>query len=272
VTATATGLRPLDVLFEVDGLPRVELPAELARLHGGGLGFQSPALYANFVATLDGVVAVPSLPQSNKLISAGSEADRFLLGLLRAFADAVVIGSGTLHGSPSGSWEPDSPDDVVADQLAQLRASLHLPAVPELAILTRSGAIDVDHPVLDRGALVLTTDAGATALENRVPPASRVVSLGDDVEPVRVVSLLRERGHDRILSEAGPTVFGAFLDAGLVDEVFLTLSPLLAGDEPGDGRLHLVEGASWVPGSGPSGRLLSVRRDGSHLFLRYALR
>lgn len=272
MTSTVTELSPLQVLFEDEGLGEAGLPDELGRLYGGGLSFRPPCFYANFVSTLDGVVAIPSLAQSNKLISGGSEADRFVMALLRAFAQAIVIGSGTLHGSPAGQWRPDSGDRLVAEQLAQLRTNLELPPLPELAILTRTGAIDVDHPVLGRGALVVTTDAGAAHLRDRLPPSSTVLSLGDDVAPARVAALLRERGHSVVLCEAGPTVFGAFLDAGLVDEVFLTLAPLLAGSEAGETRLQLVEGVAWRPGAGPVGRLLSVRRDASALFLRYGLR
>ena len=272
MTSTATGLQPLEVLFEADGLPAVDLPAELERLYGGGLGFTAPAFFSNFVSSLDGVVAIPSLPQSNKLISRGSEGDRLVMSLLRAFADVIVVGSGTLHGSPAGRWRPDSQDAQVDEELAQLRRALGLVPVPELAILTRSGAIDVNHPALRAGALVVTTDAGETALRDRIPSASTVVSLGNDLDPRRVVTLLHERGHALVLSEAGPTVFGAFLDAGMVDELFLTISPLLVGREGGEDRLQLVEEHSWLSGEVPLGRLLSARRAGSHLLLRYSLR
>ena len=161
-----------DVLFEAEGLPRFDLPDELERLHGGTLGFTSPRLYANFVSTLDGVVAIPSVPESNKIIAAGSEADRFLMGLLRAFADVVVIGTGTLHGSPKGMWSPVGPYPAAAEALAELRTRLGLSAAPEVAILTRSGSLDVDHPVLERGALIVTTDEGKVALGDRLPAAS----------------------------------------------------------------------------------------------------
>jgi riboflavin biosynthesis pyrimidine reductase len=84
------------------------------------------------------------------------------------------------------------------------------------------------------------------------------------------VEALRERGHRRILSEAGPHTFGELLDAELVDELFLTTSPLVVGaGEPGS-RLRLVEGADLAP-EGTRLRLLSLRRHGSHLFHRYAV-
>jgi riboflavin biosynthesis pyrimidine reductase len=262
----------LTLLYESEEVPAFDLPAELSRLYGGPLGFADPRLYANFVSTLDGVVAIPSIPQSNKLINQGSEADRFVMGLLRACADAIVIGTGTLHGSPRGTWTPERAYPPAAAAFAELRQRLDRPPVPQLTVLSRSGSFDVSHPVLERGALVVTTDRGADALRRRLPAASDVVSLGADVDPPNVVGLLRDRGHSRILSESGPTVFGAFLEAGLVDELFLTVSPLLAGRTRDDDRLQLVEDVAFLPDKRVAGRLLSVRSSGAQLFLRYGFR
>ena len=70
-----TELAPFQVLHEASGHD-LALPAELRRLYGGNLGLPEQCLYANFVATVDGVVAIPALPGSNRAISGGSEADR----------------------------------------------------------------------------------------------------------------------------------------------------------------------------------------------------
>jgi riboflavin biosynthesis pyrimidine reductase len=266
-----TELEPLDVLFEAEGLPALELPEVLGHLYGGSLGFRTPRLYANFVSTLDGVVAIPSVPQSNTLIAAGSEADRFVMGVLRAFADVIVIGTGTLHGSPKGLWMPEGPYPQMARALAELRRRLERPRVPELAILTRSGSLDLDHPALERGALVVTTDQGKATLGHKLPGASTVESLGPDLHPRDAIAVLRDRGHSLVLTEGGPTVFGSLVAAGLVDELFLTVSPLLAGRPDPDDRLQLIEDAPLLPDAGVSGRLLSARSSGSHLFLRYEL-
>jgi len=77
-------MEPLDVLFEGERPRAADLPSELARLYGGGVGFEEPCLYSNFVSTIDGIVALPSVPQSNVLIADSSEGDRFVMGLLRA--------------------------------------------------------------------------------------------------------------------------------------------------------------------------------------------
>jgi riboflavin biosynthesis pyrimidine reductase len=248
------------------------LPAELERLHGGGLGFREPCLYANFVATLDGFVAIPGMPNSNAFVAGESDADRFLMGLLRALADVVLIGSGVLRASPRGTWQAGSIFPPAAAAYAELRDALGIPPLAEVALLTGSGSIDPAHPLLDTGALVLTSDSGAEQLRDRLPAASTIVTLGSStrIPPADVVRVLRERGHRRILSEAGPHTFGELLDGGLVDELFLTSSPLLIGDAGPGSRFTLVEGADLTP-DGSRARLLSLRRHGSHLFHRYAI-
>ena len=272
VVTSPAPIEPLEVLFEVDGLPETPLPAELERLHGGRLGFREPCLYTNFVATLDGVVAIPGMRNSNAFVAGESDADRFLMGLLRAMADVVLIGSGVLRASPRGTWQASAIFPPAASAYAELRKSLGVPATVDVALLTGSGSVDPAHPVLELGALVLTTDSGAERLRGSLPAASTILPLGADprIPPDEILRALRERGYGRILSEAGPHTFGELLDARLVDELFLTSSPLLVGAAGPGSRLALVEGADLVPDAARA-RLLSLRRDGSHLFHRYAI-
>ena len=86
----------IELLWEEHGLPEQPLPETLRALYGGGLGFAGERLYANFVQTVDGVVAIPELEKSNALVADGSRAAKFLMGLLRALADVVLVGPGTL--------------------------------------------------------------------------------------------------------------------------------------------------------------------------------
>ncbi len=203
-------IEPLQVLYEAAGLPPSDLPPALQELCGGGLGFDKPRVYANFVSTLDGVVAIPSLAQSNKVISAGSEGDRFVMGLLRACADVVLIGAGTLQGSPYGSWTPERAYPPAADAFAELRRRLGRASTPELAILSGGGSIAPSHPALDAGALVLTSEPAAARLRRRPPAASTIVALGEEttIEPRRAVEALRERGHRLISPKLGRTALG----------------------------------------------------------------
>jgi riboflavin biosynthesis pyrimidine reductase len=266
-------VKQLDLLWEPEGEPTYELPAALAELYPGSIGFAGPTLFANFVETVDGIVALPSLPQSNKLIADGSEADRLVMGLLRACADVVLVGAGTMQASRSATWSAEKAFPPAADAFAELRRRLGKTERPEVAFLTASGRIDVEHPALEAGALVLTTPGGAATLEGRLaePSQAVVVNEGDLVDVRAAIDLLRARGHDQILSEGGPTVFGLLLEAGVVDELFVTVSPLLAGRSPLSARLGLIEGVHFLPDTRIAGRLAGVRRHGGHLFLRYRL-
>lgn len=262
-------LEPFEILFEEDGLRGVELPEELRQVYGSDLGFREPCLYANFVSTVDGVVAIPALESSNEVISAGSKADHFLMGVLRAFADVVLIGAGVFRAAPQGTWRPEKVYPPAAEAFAGLRGRLGRPPAPEVAVLTGRGSIDPSHPLLASGALVLTSEQGAAALGSRLPQASTSAVIGEGalLDGRAVVDALHERGHRLILSEAGPHVFGSLLEAGVVDELFLTTSPLLAGDAGAGSRLRLVEAADLVPLL--ELRPLSLRRHGQHAFARY---
>jgi riboflavin biosynthesis pyrimidine reductase len=266
-------LSPLEVLVDIDDSSTAALPEPLQTWYGGPLGFTEPSLVANFVATIDGVVAIPAQTQSNKLISDNSEADRFVMGLLRAFADAVLIGSGTLRGSPHTLWTADHAYPPGGSSFAELRQRRGRPATPQLAVMTASGQINVEHRALRTGALVLTTEYGAKALHGRLPSSCELVVLPGTtgVDPSHAVQALAARGHRLILSEAGPRVFGSLLAAGLVNELFLTRSPLLAGRSTQSAPLGLIEGTALLPETHHHARLLSLRRHGEHLLLRYTV-
>lgn len=268
-----TELDPLEALYESPAAAPSELTQALGRLYGGGLGFGGPTVYANFVASLDGSVALPGIPRSNELISGASDGDRFVMGLLRALADVVVVGSGTFHGSPAGTWSPARAHPDSASLFAELRALRGQPERPQLAILTGSGAIDVRHPALSGPATILTSKAGAARLRGRVPETAELATLttGTAIDPRAALAALQDRGHRTILFEAGPHTFGAFVAAGSVDELFLTVSPLLTGGSAAT-RLSLVEAVAPAGDVLARAGLRSLRRFGDHLFLRYALR
>jgi len=266
-------IEPFTVLAEDGGLPRWDVPELLATVYGGSLGLDEPCVVANFVESLDGVVAVPRLPRSHAVVGDESDADRFVLALVRACADAIVVGSGTLLASPEGTWRIDRPYPPAAEALAELRARRGRPAQPLLVVVTTGASLDPAHPVLESGALVLTTEAAAADLREALPEAAEVVAVTDaaKVDLATALDMLRGRGCSVILTEAGPSMFGSFVASGLVDELFLTVSPVLAG-RGAAARLGLVEGVELVPHTRVAGRLRSVRTHGSHLFLRYGLR
>jgi riboflavin biosynthesis pyrimidine reductase len=265
-------IEPLRALAEAEDLPRWDVPELLAELYGGAIGLHEPCVVANFVESLDGVVAVPRLARSHAVLGDESEADRFVLALLRACSDVVVVGAGTLLSSPQGTWGIDRAYPPAAEALADLRARRGRPAQPLVAVVTTGASLDPSHPVLASGALVLTTVGAAEGLRASVPQASEVVAVTDaeTVDLAAALEVLRARGCSVVLSEAGPSLFGSLVASRLVDELFLTVSPLLAG-RAAAARLGLVEGVELLPQTRAAGRLRSVRTHGSHLFLRYAL-
>jgi riboflavin biosynthesis pyrimidine reductase len=257
----------LELLWERDGLPAATLPESLRAFYAGDLGFPRECVYANFVETLDGVVAIPDIEQSNALVADGSDDDKHLMGLLRAFADAVLIGSGTLRASPKGRWRPEGVYPAARDAFAELRRQLRKTERATVAVVTTGVSLDPAHPVLAE-AIVLTTDAGAALLGDSVPNVV-VVNDGAWVDLRAALGWLRAQGHAQVLAEAGPTTFGELVAAGAVDELFLTMSPVLAGRSAAGRRLGLVETVALLPESRVGPSLLSVRRGGEHLFLRY---
>lgn len=263
----------LKPLVQAEDAASFDLPDALRERYAGSFGVGRPRLIANFVSTVDGVVTIPSLPQSNQLIADGDDDDRFVMGLLRAVADVIMIGSGTLHASPNSLWTPSGPYPAAQLSFAELRRRLGLPAEPDLAVLTGSGELDASHPALERGTLVLTTDEGASRLRGKLPRSCQIASTGPGtrVDLKRAVTLLHDRGQQRILSEAGPRIFGALVQAQLVDELFLTISPLLAGRADGHWRPGLVDDVELLPDVRVGARLLDLRQGVTHTFFRYAL-
>ena len=240
-------LPQLEVLFEsaAAGFP---LPADLSAAYAGAFSLPAECVVANFVESVDGVVAFPDAAgESGGIVSGGSEADRFLMGLLRACADAVLIGAGTLRAARNDLWFPESIFPAAAPSFAEARRRLGLAERPTLYVVTGSGRIDPAHPALREGAVVLR----------------------GKLEPDEIVAALRRVGRRRILCEGGPGLFAELVSARLVDEMFLTLSPRLFGRWPGDARKALAELRDLA---GAPLELLSLRRHGSHLFLRYRCR
>ena len=151
------------------------MPADLERRYGGGLLVplhrDRPTIVANFVSTLDGIVALgPDALSGGGLISGFHEPDRFVMGLLRALADVVVVGAGTLRASNGRGWIAEHVHPSSAAAVAGWRASMGLAAHPTTMIVTRSGEIPTDHRALtDPGipVVIATTTAGATRLRHR---------------------------------------------------------------------------------------------------------
>jgi riboflavin biosynthesis pyrimidine reductase len=259
---------PIELLF---GAPvEADLPDRLAASYGSGLGLPDEVVYANFVGSLDGIVAIGELGPSSSVISGRDPGDRFVMALLRASADVVLVGAGTFrdHGGP---WTAAVSFPDAAEPLAELRRREGRSPEPPLAVVTASGAVGPKGDGSLEGTIVLTTEKGAAALEGT---GAEVIALGDgdELEGARIVERLRERGFRRILTERGPRLMAELVEAGAVEELFLTFAPVIAGegDRPGE-RSTLTPGLELLPHDRRDAVLRSVRRRGSYLFVRYGL-
>ncbi|MDQ6746997.1 MAG: dihydrofolate reductase family protein, partial [Candidatus Dormibacteraeota bacterium] len=219
-------------------------------------------MYANFVQSIDGVVAISGVVSSASVISGKSAADRFVMGLLRAAAGAVMVGAATVRDTPGHHWTAEHIYPDLAGDFAELRRTLGLPPRPRLVVLTGGGMVDVHHPAIRAGATFLTTRPGAERLQAILPEGCDLKAWDGEHVPLEdALEWLHAQGHERILSEAGPTAMGQLVRGGLVDDLFLTLSPVLAGRD-GDGRPGLVAGAKLLPDHRLPARVAGVRRAG----------
>ena len=229
-------------------------------------------MYANFVSSIDGIVALEGgTAASGGIISGRNEADRFVMGLLRAFADAVLVGAGTVRAEGRRAlWTPEYIFPAATEAFAALRQSLKRQKTPRLVIVTARGELDPADRALQLGALVLTTKAAASHLRKVLPKASEVRALwdGERIGVDEIFATLKAEGLRTILTEGGPQLFGQLVARNRVDELFLTVSPRLAGER--DRSFGLIRGTDFGL-TFKGGRLLSVRRGDSYLFLRYAL-
>jgi len=260
-------------LFEGEDLSAGTLPPQLAELYDGGLAIREGSVYANFVSSIDGIVAIEGgTAPSGGIISGRNEADRFVMGLLRAFAEAVLVGAGTVRAEGGRAlWTPEYIFPAAAEAFAELRRALKREKTPRLVIVCGSTDLDRSERALEVGALVLTTTACADQLRKVLPRASEVRAISD-TDPINsddIFNALKADGYRTILSEGGPQLFGQLVSNDRVDDLFLTVSPVLEGQKS-DQSFGLIRGVDF--GRTPKrSRLLSVRRHESHLFLRYQL-
>ncbi|HEX9987535.1 MAG TPA: dihydrofolate reductase family protein [Chloroflexia bacterium] len=273
-------LSPFETLYDTSEGRRVPLPAELEGIYGS-LRFPAPHdrpyVIGNLVTSLDGVVSL-GIPgrAGGKEISGSNEHDRALMGLLRAVADAVIVGAGTLREGKGDALTVANVYPPLAGAYAALRADLGKVGEPLSVIVTASGDLDPAMQVFKDGqALVVTTHEGAVRLREQGLPAEVEVVEAESQDgrsiPAGVIlhAVAQARTCEIVLVEGGPHLLGDFFAESLIDEQFLTLSPQVVGRDPSGARLGLVEGQTFAPDSPRWGRLTVVKRVGSHLFLRY---
>jgi riboflavin biosynthesis pyrimidine reductase len=219
-------------------------------------GPDRPYIVCNFVSSADGRAAVNG--RTAPLAGAG---DKAAFHLLRTQVDAVLTGTGTLEAERYGALIRD-------ERNGEIRRQEGRPAQPLAVIISRSGQVPFDIPMFaDVRSRIVLYVPGGTDVPN---VAAQVLVHEDDPPPgdlPRVVASLR-RHHDvgSLLCEGGPALFSALLAGGLVDELFLTISPVIVGG----GELGITAGASLPM---PLGLTLvrAIEHEGN-LLLRYAAR
>ncbi|MFC7545594.1 pyrimidine reductase family protein [Plantactinospora sp. GCM10030261] len=215
-------------------------------------------LRVNFVSSLDGAVEVEGH-------SAGlsSPADKRVFGILRMLCDALLVGAGTLRTEGYRA--------VRLDPARRAWRRAHgLVECPTLVVVSNSLRLDPAAPAFADAPVrpVVLTHADAEPPAGLTEVADVIRHGGGTVDLAAGLAELRRRGHHQVLSEGGPVLFGALTAADLVDELCLTLSPLLAG--PGAGRIT----AGPPRGDGPPvprGMALTgvLTTDDGALLLRY---
>jgi riboflavin biosynthesis pyrimidine reductase len=282
-------MEPIRTLFatRLTTLSEVILPEDLRARYDGNLSFppapqERPYCIANFVSTLDGVVSFNLPGQSEGAqISKSNEEDRFIMGLLRASADAVLVGSGTLKAvGPQGTWLPDSVYPAAKDLYRKYRTEvLRKPEYPLVVVVTGTGDLDLASAVFHTPrttVLILTTEQGKRRLSKKGSEALASVEVKalpaaeNGISPSAILTWLRhEAGVELLLLEAGPSLFGEFLAGGFVDELFLTMAPQIAGRVAGHPRPGLVANVEFSPATASWWKLLSTKSAADYLFLHY---
>lgn len=214
---------------------------------------------ANMVGGLDGSAAV-----GGRVGALSHGADAELFRLMRTLADVVLVGAETVRREGYGPVH-------LSEERSRERVDEGRVAIPPLAIVSRSLRLDWEADVFTRAGadcptMVVTCDAAPRAALERARSVGPVVVAGDEhVDLADALAQLRALGHDVVLSEGGPTLLGELAAAGLLDELCLTLSPMMGGDP--------LPVAVTPPGGGVTAfELRHTAVDAGTLFLRYETR
>jgi riboflavin biosynthesis pyrimidine reductase len=186
-----------------------------------------PGLRMNFVTSVDGAVEI-----EGRSAGLGNPADKLIFGLLRQYPDGLLVGAGTVRVEGYNAVRLDEPRRA-------WRSARGLDPYPRLIVISRRLDLDPTYKAFTeapRRPVILTSRAAPPDRMTGLSAVADVLAHGDDQVDLRAaVADLRERGIGTILCEGGPHLFGSLTAADLVDEVCLTVSPLLAG--PGAGRI-----------------------------------
>ena len=228
----------------------------LARLYDFPPALDRPWVKMNFISSADGAVSV-----NGRSAGLSDPDDKRIFRLGRTLGDVILVGAGTALIERYRGVKPREID-------ANRRAALGLAPVPPIAVVSRRCTVLPDSP------LVTDTIAPTVVFTTETAPAQRkavladagadVVMAGDDdVDLAGVIAELDRRRLRRVACEGGPTLFGSLIAAGLVDELDLSVAPLLAAGD----ATRIAHGP--LPAAPLSMRLASVLHGNDMLMLRY---
>jgi riboflavin-specific deaminase-like protein len=229
-----------------------------------GTGDGRPRVLLNMVSTLDGRASL-----SGRSARVSGPADRALFHGLRSAVDGVLVGAGTVRAERYGRM-------ISALETREARLRRGLPAEPLACVVSGRLVLEADIPLLGEpeAHVVLITSSEASLPESS-GPAARVDYIraggGGEIDLHMALDELGKRFRIRtLLCEGGPHLARQMISAGLIDELFLSLSPTLAAGEPAAGEaLRILAGAELDPPVGLE--LLGVLSSDSYLFLRYGV-
>lgn len=266
-----------EVLLDREDAAGVGLPEPFRTVYGSDWRIPDTGesyVCVNFCAARDGRVSFSEpCHLGGGDVSGFDERDRWLMGMLRARADAVMVGDGTMKAEPEHVWTPAGIYPSDAEAFAALRAAEGRREHPLQVFVSKDGQLPWDAEVFAHAELDVVVATAGPAPEDVPACAARlefIPLLEGGVDFLALARTLFERhGARTIVCEGGPRLYGTMLRDGVALDEFVTLSPLVLGDD-GEGahRPSLVEGVRFAPGDTPRSRLLSVRAGGDHLYLR----
>lgn len=283
-------MRNFEILFDHAEPPALEDPAYAPY---GKLGFPAPLphrpwVYSNFVQSLDGIASFKGRNPLGSDISQSPQ-DRWLMDLLRVHADAIILGMNTLAEEARVTPGRGPVYHIEEPALRELRNKLGRRRETNIFV-TGSARLNLDAYRVFDGDLVdtfiVTTATGAARLTGKVRPHVQIIISGkeDLVDLPNAMRTLRRRfGFEYLLCEGGPILYGHMSQAGLIDEKFITVSPVEVGLRiPPEQELSEAEKANpptlrpttfdvhgFTKENAPWWQWLSCRRVGNHQFSRY---
>jgi riboflavin biosynthesis pyrimidine reductase len=270
---------PFELLFADDAAEPASLPEAYRQIYPGDWRMPKiegkPYTFSNFGQSRDGRISFNepgSLDAS--FVTKADPHDRWLMGLLRARAHAVIVGDTTVNLESGHFWTPDFICPGDGDAFNDLRQREGYAPIPILVILSYAGNVNFAEICFKRRDLqvvLATTSKGAAAVSDiQVAAHLDVLDLGDKAADLhRLMAILySDYGVRHLLCEGGAHVFAGLLDAGLIDEEFVTWCPTFVGRSASRFRPSYTEGVAWMPDSAPYSKPVSLHRAGDYLFMR----